>query len=197
MREVYWVLRIQTAALTAYHPQMDGQMEHANQEVEVLLWALIREDQLDWVAMLPLVQFTLNNCSIWNLTITPFLALHGYKPAPLPEMILGEEVPKADKFLSNLWETWEKLQKILKDAQGRDNETYDQHVQEPDLYKEGDLVYLDSQNLPLCLLTLKLRPKSVGPFPVAEKVGTSAYCLILPGTWKIHCVFNELLLWPF
>ena len=64
MWEVYWVLRIQTTASTAYHPQMDGHTEHANQEVEVLLQALIKEDQSDWAAMLPLVQFALNNCSI-------------------------------------------------------------------------------------------------------------------------------------
>ena len=37
MQEVYWVLGIQTTTSTAYHPQMDGHTEPANQEVEVLL----------------------------------------------------------------------------------------------------------------------------------------------------------------
>ena len=62
--------------------------------------------------MLPLVQFALNNCSIWDLTVTPFLALHGYEPMPLPELILREEVPKADKFLSNLQEIWDKYSRM-------------------------------------------------------------------------------------
>src|SRR6202030_1428550 len=31
MQEVYWVLGIQTAASTTYHPQTDGHTEHANQ----------------------------------------------------------------------------------------------------------------------------------------------------------------------
>ena len=83
------------------------------------------------------------------------------------------------------------------DAQEKDKETYDQHVQEPNHYKTRDLVYLDSQNLPLHLPILKLRLKSVGPFPVAGKVRTSAYRLVLPSTWRIHPVFNEALQRPF
>ena len=147
--------------------------------------------------MLPLVQFALNTCPIQNSDITPFQALHGYEPAPIPELTLGEQVPEADKFLSDLREIREKLRKVLLDAQAKDKDTYDQHIREPDHYRSGDLVYLDSRNLPLRLPTLKLGPKSVGPFPVTEKVGTSAYRLVLPATWKIHPVFNETLLQPF
>ena len=141
-----------------------------------------KEDQSDWAAMLPLVQFALNNHSIWGSTITPFQALHRYKPAPILELTLGEQVPEADKFLSDLQEVQEKLWKVLLDAQDRDKETYDQHVQEPNHYKSGDLVYLDSWNLPLQLPTLKLGLKSVSPFPIAEKIRTSAYHLVLPST---------------
>ena len=149
MWEVYRVLGIQTAASTASHPQTDGHTERANQEVEVLLRVLIKEDQSDWAAMLPLAQFAMNNWSIRNSDITPFRALHRYEPAPIPELTLREQVLEADKFLSDLWETWEKLWKVLLDTQAKDKDTYDQHVCEPDYYKSGDLVYLDSQNLPL------------------------------------------------
>ena len=109
MWEVYQVLRIQTAASMAYHLQTDGHTERANQEVKVLLQALIKENQSDWAAMLPLVQFTLNSCSIQDSGITPFHALHGYEPAPIPELTLGEQVLEADKFLSNLQKTQESL----------------------------------------------------------------------------------------
>src|ERR1700731_2560071 len=117
MREVYWVLRIQTAVSTAYHLQNDGHTERANQEVEVLLWVLIKEDQSDWAAMLPLVQFVMNNQSIQSSNITPFQALHSYELAPILELTIGEQVPEADKFLSHLWGTREKLWKILLDTQ--------------------------------------------------------------------------------
>src|ERR1700731_4636647 len=147
--------------------------------------------------MLPLVQFAMNNCPIRSSNITPFQALHGYEPAPIPELTLREQVPEADKFLSDLREIREELWKVLLNAQAKDKDTYDQHVHEPDYYKPGDLVYLNSQNLPLQLPTPKLRPKSVSLFPVTEKVGTSSYCLVLPATWKGHPVFNEALLQPF
>src|ERR1700731_2123815 len=149
MWEVYRVLGIQTAASTASHPQTDGHTERANQEVEVLLRVLIKEDQSDWAAMLPLAQFAMNNQSIRNSDITPFQALHGYEPTPILELTLGEQVPEADKFLSDLWETRERLRKVLLDTQTKDKDMYNQHVCEPDYYKPGDLVYLDSRNLPL------------------------------------------------
>ena len=147
--------------------------------------------------MLPLVQFMLNNHSIWTLDITPFHALHGYEPAPIPELTLGEQVLEADKFLSDLQRVIKELWKVLLEAWDKDKDTYDLHIHEPNHYNSGDLVYLDARNLPLCLPTPKLGPKSVRPFPIMEKVGTSAYHLVLPSTWRIHPVFNEALLQPF
>ena len=139
---------------------------------------------------------TMNNHSIRNSDITPFLGLHGYEPAPILELTLGEQVPEADKFLTDLRETREKLWRVLLDAQAKDKDTYNQHVHEPNHYKPGDLVYLDSWNLPLRLPTPKLGPKSIGLFPVAEKIGTSPYHLVLPATWKVvqtteHKVTNK------
>ena len=78
---------------------------------------LIKEDQSDWAAMLPLVQFVMNNQSIQSSNITPFQALHSYELAPILELSIGEQVPEADKFLSHLWGTREKLWKILLDTQ--------------------------------------------------------------------------------
>ena len=43
----------------------------------------------------------------------------------------------------------------------------------------------------------KLDNKWAGPFPVKEKVGPAAYHLKLPRAWRIHRVFNEVLLTPY
>src|SRR6202008_1710536 len=40
----------------------------------------------------------------------------------------------------------------------------------------------------------KLDDKRAGPFKILEKVGAAAYRLELPAQWKIHPVFNEVLL---
>ena len=40
----------------------------------------------------------------------------------------------------------------------------------------------------------KLDNKRLGPFEILEKVEKSAYYLKLPSQWKIHDVFNKVLL---
>jgi hypothetical protein len=44
-RELYRLLSIELAASTAYHPQTDGQMERANQELEQYIWLFVSERQ--------------------------------------------------------------------------------------------------------------------------------------------------------
>ena len=43
----------------------------------------------------------------------------------------------------------------------------------------------------------KLDNKHLRPFEILEKVGKSAYCLKLSSQWKIHDVFNEVVLSPY
>ena len=78
MRAVYQALGIKLAASTACHPQTDGATERANQEVEVILRALIKEDQSDWVAALPLAQHAMNTQAIRNTNLvfpcTPWIS---------------------------------------------------------------------------------------------------------------------------
>jgi Chromo (CHRromatin Organisation MOdifier) domain len=54
----------------------------------------------------------------------------------------------------------------------------------------GDWVLLSSKNLRFKQGTPKLLPRWVGPFQVANRVGTQAYELILLARWKIHDVFH-------
>ena len=64
-------------------------------------------------------------------------------------------------------------------------------------YSKGDLVWLDTWNLKMDHPSKKLDNKQAGPFMVEEKVGPAGYQLKLPRAWRIHWVFNELLLTPF
>ena len=43
----------------------------------------------------------------------------------------------------------------------------------------------------------KLNNKYLGPFKILKKVGKLAYCFKLPSQWKIHNIFNEVLLSPY
>ena len=48
MRGLSEILGIKIAASMAYHPQMDGQTEHVNQEVKQFLHLFVNQRQDDW-----------------------------------------------------------------------------------------------------------------------------------------------------
>ena len=52
------LLRIKIAASTTYHPQMDGQMEWANQEVAQFLQLFMNQHQDDWDEWLSIAKFS-------------------------------------------------------------------------------------------------------------------------------------------
>jgi Chromo (CHRromatin Organisation MOdifier) domain len=56
---------------------------------------------------------------------------------------------------------------------------------------------LDGRNLNINYASKKLAPKREGPFEVIKKIGTNTYRLKLPPGWKIHNVFNTMLLSPY
>jgi transposase InsO family protein len=64
-RELYKLLGIKLATLTAYHPQTDGQTERVNQELEgyLCIFTSRRQDDLD--GLLPLGRvFTQQSCAL-------------------------------------------------------------------------------------------------------------------------------------
>ena len=62
-------------------------------------------------------------------------------------------------------------------------------------FKRGDQVWLDSRNLKTTYMYhKKMKPKREGPFTITEVLGPVTYRLDLPKTWRIHNVFNAILL---
>ena len=58
-------------------------------------------------------------------------------------------------------------------------------------HRVGDLVLLSSKNLSFKNIPTKLQKKFLGPFEVVEKIGSQAYRLKLPESWKIvACPFG-------
>ena len=72
-RELYQMLDIKLAAMTAFHPQGDGQTERVNQELEQYLRLFVNERQDDWVDLLPLAEFQYNNHVHSSTQHPPFL----------------------------------------------------------------------------------------------------------------------------
>jgi hypothetical protein len=78
--ELYRLLGIKAAKTTTYHPQVDGQTEQVNQELEQYLRLFTSERQDDWADLLSMAEFQYNN-HIHSLTHqTPFLLDSGQHP---------------------------------------------------------------------------------------------------------------------
>jgi len=60
---------------TAWHPQIDGQTEHINQELDQYLWLFVNEQQDNWYNLLPMVEFQHNN-HVYSVTQQPLFLLN-------------------------------------------------------------------------------------------------------------------------
>jgi transposase InsO family protein len=71
-------LSIQHCLSTAFHPQIDGATERANQEIERILRIFTTYAQDDWKDLLPIVAVAINNRDAASTGISPFFFTHGY-----------------------------------------------------------------------------------------------------------------------
>jgi len=60
-KELYRLLGVQLSSSTAWYPQMDGQTERVNQELDQFLHLFVNERQNDWYDLLPIAEFQHNN----------------------------------------------------------------------------------------------------------------------------------------
>ena len=60
-KEICAHLQITHKLSTSYHPETDGQTEHANKSLEVYLRHYVNYHQDDWVKHLPIAEFCCNN----------------------------------------------------------------------------------------------------------------------------------------
>ena len=63
---------------TPYHPQMDGQMERVNQEMEQMLCIYAERNPKEWTTWLPIAQMAYNTRLHTSIGYSPHKALFGY-----------------------------------------------------------------------------------------------------------------------
>ena len=73
-KELNRMLEIKTKLSTAFHPQMDGQTERMNQELEQYLRIFVEHRQKDWPEWLASAEFTINNKTHTATKMSPFMA---------------------------------------------------------------------------------------------------------------------------
>jgi hypothetical protein len=197
---------IQQLPSTAYHPQTDGQTERVNRILEDTLRHFANAEQTNWDALLPMVEFAINNAQHASTGFTPFFLNYGRHPkTPLSLQVPTTEdtpefadygAPAVTKFTANLQAAVQKASSMLRVAQNRQKAYADQRRSPDPDYAVGTEVLLSSKHIPLRHPGIyKLLPRWLGPFRVAKRISSVAYKLELPATMaRIHPVFHASLL---
>ena len=197
MQEFFRMLNITGNPSTAFHPQTDGQTERINQEIEQYLRIYINHAQDDWAEWISLAEFTYNNHQHSSTGYSPFYLYSGHHPNMATGIRRESSNESVDHFINRMKKIREDAQSALKKAADTMKRFYDRGEKEQITYQPGDKVWLEAENITPRRPARKLTERRLGPFTVLSKVGKSAYKLKIPASWKIHPVFNEVLLTPY
>jgi len=193
MRELNKMLGIETKLSTAFHPQMDGQTERTNQELEQYLRMFIDHRQEQWLDWLGTAEFTYNNKVNTSTKVSPFRANSGRDPRVGFEMRKKGMNEGAETFAKRMKEVQEEAQAALRKSQEETKKYVDRKRSEAEEYCVGDWVLLSTKDLKFQMVgrrTEKLTEQFVGPYKVKKIVSTNVIELELPSTVKIHPVVN-------
>ncbi|KAE9159088.1 hypothetical protein PF005_g32177 [Phytophthora fragariae] len=207
---------------TADHPQTDGQTERVNRVLEGILRSVCAAEPTQWSALLPQVEFALNNVVHSSTGFTPFYVnglRHPRTPLTLPpasNLGGGEANAEAPRGLKGLRtsvtrnllsfiETGEAVRQRVRDAMAAAQDTQKEQSdrqgrKNTQVFQLGDQVLLNAKNLPTQAVSAvgstKLRPRFLGPFTVIGVHG-HAYTLDLPSSMATHPTFYVGLLKPY
>ncbi|GJV22107.1 putative reverse transcriptase domain-containing protein [Tanacetum coccineum] len=137
----------------AYHPQTDGRIKRTIQTLKDMLRACVLDFGESWDVLLPLVEFSYNNCYHSKCRCAPLKALYGYE-----------------------------IKDRLKAARDR-QKSYANKRRKPLEFSVGDYVLLKVspwKGVVRFRKKGKLAPRFVRPFEIIKKVGHVAYRLDLP-----------------
>jgi hypothetical protein len=193
-RSLLKLLRITPGFSTAYHPQTDGQTERMNQILEDYLRHFCSYYQDNWVKILDIAEFSINNLDSASLGTSPFFFANGFHPK-FSTLTKNSGIRALDDFIVDLQETQEKAVECLTQAKQRQSFYHDAHKKPATHYQPGDLVLLLQKFIQSRRINSKLDYRYIGPFKVIEMVGDNAVRLDITREYpKLHPVFNVSLL---
>ena len=173
-KELNRMLGIETRLSTSFHPQIDGQMEQMNQELEQYLRFFVDHRQKDWPEWLASAEFVVNNKVHTTTKVLPFMA--NYRR----ELRMGRDIRKRGKvesameFVERMRKVHEEAGAALKKAQEDIKRQVDRGRKETENWKKGDRVMLSTKDL-----VFKERParklvnRYVGLYTIEEMVSTN------------------------
>jgi len=193
IKELNRMLGIKSKILTAFHPQIDGQTERVNQELEQYLRMFIDHRQEQWPDWLGTAEFVCNNKVHSSTKTLPFKENYGQYSRMEFEVRKKEKYEGAEKFVTKMKEIQKKAKTALEKKMKEMKKYADRKREEVNEYKVGDLVMLSTKDLKYQMVsrrTEKLMERFIGPYKVKKIVSANAVKLELPSTIKIHPVVN-------
>jgi hypothetical protein len=198
-RQLMSAMRITLIMSTANHQQTDGQTERKIQEIQALLRHFLDYEQTNWIELLPIVQYAINDAVSSTTKATPNFTVFGTSREHGREQLIDASTPIAERMKT--------FHENIRTEQLWMQENYKRHYdtkrkEAPDLQK-GDRVYLRRRtvgnkefNIRTNRNSTKLDQLQLGPFTIEEKMKFDNYKLRLPTNMKVHPVFHVSLLIP-
>ncbi|POM61846.1 LOW QUALITY PROTEIN: Pol protein [Phytophthora palmivora] len=208
---LFQILGTKLTMSTADHPQTDGQTERVSHVLEDTLRSICAEAPWSWSDQLPMVEFALSNAVHASTGFTPFY-LNGPRHPQVPLTLRGgtgafiwgearkafssqvsEIEPESLKiqlssFIDDRLTLVSRVRDAMASAQDKQKEYSDKHARgNLSVFKEGELVLLDTKNLPLKVVSSvesnKFKRRFIGPFAVLARHG-AAYIIDSKSQWR-------------
>jgi len=190
-KELNRMLGIETRLSTAFHPQIDRQMEHMNQELEQYLRFFVNHRQKDWLEWLASAEFAVNNKVYTTTKVSPFMANYGRELRMGGDIRKRGKVEKVMEFVERMKKVYEEAGAALKKAQEDMKRQADKGRKETEDWKKRDRVLLSTKDLVFKeRLVKKLVDRYIGPYTIEEVISTNAVKLRLLTSMRIHSVVN-------
>jgi hypothetical protein len=150
--------------------------------------------QDNWVKILDIAEFSINNLDSASLGVSPFFFANGFHPK-FSVLTENSGIRALDDFIVDLQEIQEREIECLTQAKRRQALYHDTHRRPATQYQPGDLVLLLCKFIQSRQINSKLDYRYIGPFKVIEMVGKNAVQLDISREYpKLHPVFNVSLL---
>ena len=117
IKELNKMLGIKMRLLTAFHPQIDGQMEWMNQELEQYLRFFVEHRQKDWPEWLVSAKFVVNNKVHTAMKVLPFMANYRRNLRIGGDIRKKGKIEKATEFVEIMKKVQEEAGTALKKTQ--------------------------------------------------------------------------------
>src|SRR3954454_10081906 len=198
-QSLFHTMGTRLAMSTAFHPQTDGQTEHANRTLEDMLRAYVGYRQDDWDSLLPAAKSGCNNAPNASTQMTPFRLCYGRDPVdPYSHLTtFPDSIPAAADFHRQRQNAIKQATDALIMAKANQEKYANRHHRDVS-FSVGDKVLLSSSHIHLASQaqrpTRKLQARFIGPYTIIAKVSPVAYKLELPASLNIHPVFHVSLL---